>query len=118
MIRLFMTRAAASALSLEDRVFIGVSGSWLSAILTAITQQGPCQLQKPGDKGIWTEVLSRCSERGDRGQCPRTRRTREQSQSRRWLFTESKLGCHFIDGGIRLRHAVNDDDGNLASHHD
>src|ERR1700682_5737715 len=49
--RPFIASAAAKAVSLVERVFMGVSGKWLSSILTCITQQGPCQLQKPGKKG-------------------------------------------------------------------
>ena len=52
MTRPFINRVAATALSLEEKVFMCVSWSkWLSSILTRITQQGPCQLQRPREKG-------------------------------------------------------------------
>jgi hypothetical protein len=51
MIRLFITKAAANAVILEERLFMCVSlGKRLSSILTCRTQQGPCQLQKPEKK--------------------------------------------------------------------
>ena len=47
MIMPFINTAAAKAVSLEESVFMCVSERrWLSSILTGITQQGPCQLQK------------------------------------------------------------------------
>src|ERR1700722_6074971 len=59
----------------RDGVHVCLRVSWRLSILTAITQQGPCQLQKPGKKGIWKVIFAGWSDAGDRGQCPRTRRT-------------------------------------------
>jgi hypothetical protein len=42
----------------------------------------------------------------------RKRGAREQS------FAETKLRCHLINGWIRLRHTVDNNDGNLTTHHD
>jgi hypothetical protein len=46
-----MTRAAAKAVSLDERVFMCVSQrSSGYSILTGITQQGPWELQRPEEK--------------------------------------------------------------------
>jgi hypothetical protein len=51
MMRLLTIKAIAKAVSLVERVFMGVSNIMLSSILTCITQQGRCQLQALG-KGV------------------------------------------------------------------
>jgi len=52
-------RAAAKAVSFDERVFMCVSNEWLSSILACMTQQGPCQLQAPGKNAIWKVILIR-----------------------------------------------------------